>query len=654
MATFILSILVLIFSGFASLLFHRKPWTSGIGAGGALLGSVLGLWPVCRTLGGHPLTGFSMSGSLLLDSVRLGMDPLTAFFLLPVYLLTALAALYGHAYFRRTETRPLGFSWFCYNLLAASMALVLVSRNALLFLFAWEIMAVSSFFLVGFHHDQEQVRKSSAVYLIASTLGTLFLIPMFILLGKSGGSLDFSCFQGMIHGRTATLCFILAVIGFGTKAGIIPFHVWLPEAHPVAPSHVSAVMSGVMIKTGAYGVMRILGFLPEWEAWWGWLLAGLGVLSGIMGVLLALVQHDIKRLLAYHSVENIGIIFMGLGIGVTGAASGSPLLSLIGFSGALFHVFNHALFKGLLFLGAGSVYLAVRERDLDHLGGLFKSMPVTGSAFLVGAAAISGIPPLNGFVSEFLIYTGAFMGVRGLDARSAVICLSVIAGLALVGGLAAACFAKAFGAAFLGIPRRVHGRPVSESPMSMGIPMILLAAGCAAAGIGAPVIFRNILPAAGFHLAVPAEGTAGVEAILTVFSKVFIGLAGLILAFLGVRRLLLRSRKVSRAATWDCGYLNPTARMQYTASSFAQPIAQLFHGVLRTEKHFKIPDAFFPQESRFMTETPDLGKEKIYRPLFEALNRFYSKFRMIQHGRTHLYVLYMVAALVLLLFWHLR
>ena len=262
------------------------------------------------------------------------------------------------------------------------MALVCLARNAVLFLIAWEIMALASFFLVAFENEKPEVRRASWIYMVATHLGTACLLPMFLIFGAHAGSLDFDRFAHSLPQPLASICFILALIGFGTKAGIIPFHVWLPEAHPAAPSHVSALMSGIMIKTGIYGIVRMLTFLGVPPLWWGWLVLAIGIISGVLGVLFALAQHDLKGLLAYHSVENIGIIMMGLGVGLIGWSAGMPSVAILGMAGGLFHVVNHALFKGLLFLGAGSVYQAAHTREIDQLGGLIKKMPYTGACFL--------------------------------------------------------------------------------------------------------------------------------------------------------------------------------------------------------------------------------------------------------------------------------
>ena len=368
------------------------------------------------------------------------------------------------------------------------MLLVVVARNGVLFLMSWELMSLASFFLVTLEDEKESVRRAGWIYLVAMHLGTAFLLAMFLLLGKNAGSLDFERLS--TAAAPSGVFFLLAVIGFGTKAGFIPMHVWLPEAHPAAPSHVSAVMSGVMIKTGIYGLLRMLTLLGPPPAWWGWTLVAIGVVSGILGVLYALSQHDLKRLLAYHSVENIGIIAMGLGVGVLGISYENPTMAALGFTGGLLHVVNHAVFKSLLFLGAGSVLHATGTGELDRLGGLLKRMPVTGATFLIGAAAISGLPPLNGFVSEFLIYLGAVAGL-GSQAHIApawpLMSVLVVGGLALIGGLAAACFTKAFGIVFLGEPRSDEAAHAHEAGAAMRWPMVVLAGLCVLIGLAAPL-----------------------------------------------------------------------------------------------------------------------------------------------------------------------
>jgi hydrogenase-4 component B len=446
------------------------------------------------------------------------------------------------------------------------------------------------------------------------------------------------------------------VIGFGTKAGFMPFHVWLPEAHPASPSHVSAVMSGVMIKTGIYGLIRTITYLGPPPPWWGWTLIGIGVVSGVLGVLYALAQHDLKRLLAYHSVENIGIISLGLGTGLLGRSYGLPAMAYLGFAGALLHVVNHAAFKGLLFLCSGAVAHAVHTREIDRMGGLLKRMPWTGVLFLVGATAICGLPPLNGFVSEFLIYLGALEGIIHLGAAGAAVGAVVIGALALIGGLAAACFAKAFGIVFLGEPRTEPAATAPESGWSMRVPMILLAAACVAIGLLGPVLVggvRAVVASAAGLLPGDAVGHEMAIGSLRMIIVVATVLIVTVSALLVGRSRLLSGRTVETSVTWDCGYAAPTPRMQYTASGFAEPLTRLFRFALRTERKFSPPRGLFPHDSSLSTHTPDWMHERIYNTGFSATEKLVSKLKWLQSGQMQLYILYIALTLFLLLIWKL-
>jgi formate hydrogenlyase subunit 3/multisubunit Na+/H+ antiporter MnhD subunit len=656
---------ILLISGAVALLFRQSARTaSGFGVAGSVAAFCLGIIPAIQVLSGGAVARIEAPWGMPLGSFSVGLDGLSAFFLFPILGLGALSAIYGFEYLRPyRESKPPGSSWFLFNVLIASMVMVVVARNALLFLVAWEAMSLSSFFLVAFENEKKDVREASWIYLIATHLGTAFLLAMFLVLGRSSNGLDFNQLGGLNAGLTA-LCFVFAVIGFGTKAGIMPFHVWLPEAHPAAPSHVSALMSGVMIKTGIYGILRTLTFLGPPPVWWGWALIVIGLFSGIIGVLFALAQHDLKRLLAYHSVENIGIIVMGIGIGLLGVSTGSPALAVLGFAGGILHVANHALFKGLLFMGAGSVIHGAHTREIDHLGGLIKRMPRTALTFLIGSAAISGLPPLNGFVSEFLIYVGAFKGALTADTERAAPLMAVIAGLALIGGLAAACFTKAFGIVFLGEPRSEHAAQARESGGGMIFPMLVMAAGCFGAGLLGFMIVR-VMPAvlSDFMRAFGPMGpdpaiirtelfaVSGYLKSFTYGSLAILAMTGWI-ALLRVQ--LLSGRKVKAAPVWDCGYAAPNARMQYTASSFAQPLIDFFDIFHRGRKRFRPPQGYFPRTASFETETLDTSQEAVYRPIFEMVARLLSKMRVMQHGRIQLYVLYIVLTLIVLFLWKLN
>ena len=648
--------------GLAALLASRWPrWASGVAGGALVIGCGLGLVPSVGVLFGHPAEVLRLPWSVPLGNFALRLDALSAFFLVAIFSLGGLAAIYGTEYLQSYRQRKsLGPPWFFFNVLIASMVLVVTAENAVLFLVAWEIMSLASFFVVTLEHEDEGVEQAGWTYLVATHLGTAFLLAMFVLLGETFGSMDFARFgiAGQPALPRANLLFILAVVGFGTKAGFMPFHVWLPEAHPAAPSHVSAVMSGVMIKTGIYGLLRTLTFLGPPPIWWGWLLIVIGLVSGVLGVLFALAQHDLKRLLAYHSVENIGIIALGLGVGALGLSLHSVPMTVLGFGGGLLHVLNHACFKGLLFLGAGAVLHGAGSRETDRLGGLLKHMPWTGWTFLVGAAAISGLPPLNGFVSELLIYLGALEGVRSAPALHMPLLVGVVAGLALVGGLAMACFAKAFGIVFLGEPRSAHAADSHECGWLMRLPMLALAIGCAAIGLVGPLVVIALVPVialvAGMPVGLVRTAIAGPRVVLVAVVGASLVLLLLTAGLMVFRRWLLAGRSVLRTVTWDCGYARPTARMQYSASSFAQPLTWFFQVFLRTRTALSSPVDYFPVSASLATHTDDVCREKLYRPAFRGVGWALSRLRWLQHGRVQIYVLYIALTLLALLLWKLE
>ncbi len=624
----------------------------------AVAGCALGLVSIGDTLATGTVIALRLPWRVPYGEFSVAVDSLSAVFLLVIFGVSLLAAVYGARYLLAyRQHKSLGAPWFFFNLLVSSMALLVMARNGMLFLVTWEIMAISSFFLVTFEHEKADVRNAGWTYLVAAHVGTAFLLVFFAVLGSQTGSLDFDRFAlRPLAPALASALFLLAVVGFGTKAGFVPLHVWLPEAHPAAPSHVSALMSGVMLKTGIYGILRTLTFLGPPPAWWGFLLIGIGLTSGVFGVLFALAQHDLKRLLAYHSVENIGIIALGMGIGVWGMSQGQTTVAVLGFAGAILHVVNHAVFKALLFLGAGSVLHATGERKMDRLGGLLKKMPVTGGTFLIAAAAISGVPPLNGFVSEFLIIMGALGSATGNGTATAVPLLAVV-GLGLIGGLAVACFTKAFGVVFLGSPRTEHTLYAHESPASMLWPMLILAGLCVFIGVGAPLAVGLVLPAAAQIAGADSQLVMSNVATLTFAVSNIAGAAAGVLALVALlalaRWLLLARRTVTTAVTWDCGYERPAPRMQYTSSSFAQPLVEIFSRLLGPRRHLERPTGYFPHSASLHTETPDIFLNQGYRPLFEWVNLASISLRWLQNGRVHLYLLYIFVTLVLLLIWQL-
>lgn len=655
MLILIYSLGVLVISGlFAVCLGRSSKGANVIGALGAVTACALGLMafvPAVNT-GSYSL---NIPWPIPFGSFSLSLDALGSVFLVPILILCALSALYGFEYLKHYYGRKnIGNAWFFYNILVASMIVVVLARNAMLFLLVWELMSVSSFFLVLFEGEKKEVARAGLIYLIATHIGTLFLLVMFILMGQESGSFDFVAWKIKPSGFMPLIIFLCAVIGFGTKAGFMPMHIWLPEAHPAAPSHVSAVMSGVMIKTGIYGIIRILTFLGTPLAWWGYLLIAIGIASGVLGVLFALAQHDIKRLLAYHSIENIGIIALGLGVGILGMSSNNPVLTVIGFTGGLLHVINHAFFKSLLFLGAGAVLHETGTREIDVLGGLLKKMPITGFCFLVGSAAICGLPPLNGFISEFLIYFASFKGILA-SLPVSIMSLGVIASLALIGSLAVACFTKAFGIIFLGEARSAHCEKACEPKILMRSPMLILAGLCVFIGLQAPWVV-SIFKEAVFDITQMPLNVIDtvVEDIISPLS--YIVVAALLVYFIFlflfiVRRSLLRKREIRQVGTWDCGYARPQARMQYTASSFAQPIVDFFKDILRTHKSVHKIDEYFPKDFSYQTKTADLFGETIFKPALDIVHRMAEKLTFIQHGQLQIYILYILATLIVLFIW---
>jgi hydrogenase-4 component B len=636
----------------------RRRLSIWIGSGGCVAGCAVGLLAAASSLGGPPLS-LRRPWEVPYGEIALQVDSLASFFLLIVFGLSLLAAIYGAAYLPHGPARRSpGPVWLFFNLLVASMALVVMARNGVLFLVAWEVMALTSFFLVTFEDDKPAVREAGRLYLIATHAGTAFLLALFVALAAASGSMDFDRWQAAgaaARPASAGLLFLLAIVGFGTKAGLVPFHVWLPEAHPAAPSHVSAVMSGAMIKMGIYGLLRAFSFLGPPPPWWGASLIALGVASAIVGVLFALVQQDIKRLLAYSSVENIGLVAIGLGLGMMGRSYAVPALAILGFSGALLHVLNHALFKGLLFLGAGAIAHGTGTRQIDRLGGLLKSMPVTGACVLAGSAAIAALPPFNGFAGEFLLYLASFRGIVAFHGARGLLPVTALVGLALAGSLAAACFLRFAGLSLLGRARSEACSAAREAAAGMRFPMVALAALCLLLGLAPGPLFLVVEPAAAAVLGgpMPAGMLAGSVALAGRIPRVFALLILLIVALGLWRRRLLSRREVSAGLTWDCGYQRPGWRMQYTASSFGEPIREMFAMLLPARRQVVPPEGHFPPRASFQSEIVRPFQERLYGPAFEALSRGMSRLRWLHHGRAQLYVLYIVVTLILMLTWFL-
>jgi hydrogenase-4 component B len=634
-------------------LFLRRSAGEWIATTLAVLGCGLGLAGVGVFWGLGDSAAIRYPWSIPGGEFHVRVDGLSALFLVPVFLIPLLGSVYGLEYWKPSDHPATAHKLrLFYGLLPAGMTLVVVARNGLLFLAGWEVMALAAYFLVTTEDHDREVCAAGWIYLAATHTSTLCLVALFGLLGAASGSITLAPIEGQLAPGTATALFVLTLAGFGLKAGVMPLHVWLPSAHAMAPSHVSAVMSGVLIKMGVYGIVRVTSLLPDPPAEWGAVVLALGVVSGVLGVAYAIGQHDLKRLLAYHSIENIGIIVIGVGLALLGRSLGRPDWVLLGLAGGLLHVWNHALFKALLFLSAGSVIHATHTREIDHLGGLGRRMPATAACFLVGAVAICGLPPLNGFVSEFLVYLGLFrtVGIGG-EVSSPGAALAAPA-LALIGALAVACFVKVFGAVFLGAGRSEHAGSAHEAGPAMVAPMLMLVACCLFIGL-VPALLAPVLESAvrAWMPELPGDGQLRSLAPLTVVGWMGLallgGLAGVGALFAGC----LRRSPVVQGPTWGCGYAAPTPRMQYTASSFAQMLVALFAWALWPRRRAPRDLPLFPGPAAFHSEVPDAVLDRGVLPGFHVAAWLFTYLRVFQVGKIQLYLLYIFLTVVALLMW---
>jgi hydrogenase-4 component B len=613
------------------------------------IGSVVGFGGIAASFNKTSSSILCLSWFLPFGQFAVTIDAISILFLVPVFIVPVLGSIYGLKYWKQSEhpdnSRRLVFF---YGLLAGSMALVVIAHDSVLFLIAWEIMAMAAYFAATAEDDNPDVCQAGWVYLVATHVGTLCLIAMFALWRHATNSFALTSVQA-IPAKTAGIIFVLALIGFGFKAGIMPLHVWLPGAHANAPSHVSAVMSGVMLKMGVYGIVRITALLDAPAVWWGCSLLILGAITGVAGIAFAIGQSDIKRILAYSSIENIGIIMIGLGLALLGRSQDKPVWIILGLGGSLLHVWNHSLFKSLLFFNAGSIIHASNTRNIDQMGGLAKQMPRTMILFVIGAAAICGLPPLNGFASEWLIYSGLFhtLGIDGI-AGFPVAAIAAVP-LAMIGALAVACFVKILGTVFLGTARCESAGHAHDPSTSMIMPMTVLAFGCVCIGLF-PMITAKILDnAVRMWAALPEQAvsitTAAPLSWITKMGLAFILFVAIIVFAL---KKLVRT-KVSEVGTWDCGYARSNARIQYTGSSFSQTLVSLFAFILWPKMYWPKVRGFFPKTANFRNIVPDTVLERLVMPLFNIAGRYLPSLRVLQQGQTHFYVLYILIIVIILL-----
>ncbi|HYP68084.1 MAG TPA: hydrogenase 4 subunit B [Thiobacillaceae bacterium] len=595
------------------------------------------------------------------------LDPLSGFFMILLGTLVTATSLYGPSYTREythgEAPQPLPPLGVFTAIFVLGMQMLLLADDALMFMIFWEMMSLSGYFLVAYQHQHASNRHAAFLYLLLAHVGALVILLAFGVLAAFGGGLAFEQMRAaQLTPLWATLAFLFAFLGFGTKAGMVPLHVWLPDAHPVAPSHISAMMSGAMLKMGIYGIVRVSFDLigeVRWE--WGVLVLVVGTASALLGVLYALMQHDLKRLLAYHSIENIGIILMGLGMSMIFLGTGHPLLGTLGLVAALYHTLNHALFKGLLFLGAGAVLYRTHERDLERMGGLIHRMPVTAFMFLVGSVAISALPPFNGFVSEWLTFQTALQAPALENGVLRMLMPIAAALLALTGALAAACFVKAFGIAFLGMPRTRHVAHAREVPRGMLLGMGWLAALCLALGVLPTPTIEAMAPITRLlvHAALPATAAQGWLWLTPVspqgasYSAPFVLLALIVVYGLGYLFLRRGARPARRGHPWDCGFGQLSHRMEYTSTSFTQPIRRVFGAVWKVDEVVErvTTPGVIPRVTaiRHHLHVQDWSWLKVYQPIGRLVLDAARRIGFIQTGSIHTYLKYSFATLVLLL-----
>ncbi len=631
---------------------NRPVWGQRIAAVFVVAASIVGEFAVISLLGGSRGATFQIDWPLPFGQALMSVDLLSTIFLLPLFLVCGCVSVYSIAYWPAREQTSAGKLTLFLGFFAAAMVMVVLARHGVLFLIAWEVMALSAYFLLTAEQQSSEVQRVGTIYLIATHTGTMALFAMFSLLRGAIGTFQFPASHSLSQAvPVASVIIITALIGFGGKAGLMPLHFWLPGAHANAPSHVSAMMSGLMLKMGVYGILRTMSFFDALPVWLGWLILLLGTWSAINGIALAAGQRDLKRLLACSSIENVGIIFIGIGLAVVGLQLHAPYLIVCGLFGAFIHIINHGLFKSLLFLGSGVLIHAAGTREIDRMGGLARRMPITSPLFLIGSLAICGLPPLNGFVGELFLYVGAI--TDGIIAPLPLAAL-VAPVLALVGGLAVITFVKIYGIIFLGAPRSVAAAHGHEATRAMTAPMVLLALGCLVAGLAPVLLVRLVTPAVAFYGNLAAPEIALVTDQVPLVPLTFANCLLIILVLVIGAAYLLRLRRLPRSlgATWGCGYPEPTARMQYTGTSFSEMVVNLLGAIVAPNRRKPIlVTAIPPADARFHYTVTETVLDRILTPLFQGVGLAFSYLRRVQHGQLHIYVLYIFATLCVLMAW---
>lgn len=651
MNSYFFGVILLFVGGLFALLCGKKfkiTLVSLFAAAAAILCTI----PALKVLFGSCTMVKTFDFNSVFGSVNFVIDPLAAFFIIVISVMSLLSVIYSNGYLKGyvEHGKSIDSHLIFLGSLVASMLLVVTCQNALMFLICWEIMSLSSFFLVIFESEKKEILKAGIKYLVFMHISVIFIILAFAILSIKSGSLDFQAFSQLLehNAHLANIVFMLAFVGFGTKAGFVPFHNWLPDAHPSAPSHVSAVMSGVMIKTGIYGILRLLSLIVVPSKLVSFGVLGISLVTALYGVLYAVTQEDVKRFLAYCSIENIGIIGIGTGAGMLGLAYGNAAVALLGFTGAVLHILNHSIFKELLFFAAGSVYTKTHTRNVEVLGGLMKAMPYTGVLFLIGAVAICGLPPFNGFISEFLIYFGMLKGMSINNFFVIIAMLFTIAGLGFAGTMAMLSFTKSFSIMFLGMPRSEKASTVTEDAgCSMIMPMIILACFSLAIGLFPQYVFKMLANPVSVltNNATLVSGTP-----VTILSQISM-FAIMFLAFIVVL-VLIKIKFANKARlheTWGCGYDRGNNHIQYTASSYASPFLSMLKPLFKKIFDIEKPKKLFPQSAHFNLQIDDIEEAYVINPLVKFDEWFLSKFEKMQSGNIQTYIKYGLIFLVVII-----
>ncbi len=610
---------------------------------------------------------FALSSSPFLN-YGFFVDKLSAFFILVISISVFAVSIYSTGYVREYfGKRNIGYLGFLYNIFIISMILVVSANNAIMFLIVWELMSVISYLLVVYEHEKPEARKAGFIYIVMTHIGTGFILLSFLIFAGTSGSFNFETFHAagsLMPPFLKDIAFLFALIGFGAKAGIVPLHIWLPYAHPAAPSNVSALMSGVMIKTAIFMLIRIsFDFLGAGTAWWGYLVLAVGTISALTGILYAVVEPDIKRMLAFSSIENIGIILIGIGASMVFFAGGKPGLSAIAAIAALYHLLNHSIFKGLLFMGAGSILFSTHTKNIEELGGLIKKMPVSSVLILIGILSISALPPFSGFVSEWLTFQSLLSVFKYGDSNTfAMIAMSISAALlALTGALAAFCFLKTFGIGFLALPRSKHAEHAKEVNKPMLLGMAIFAKLSILLGIFPffvlPILDRIVQSVTGASVfsqsfSLGDFGTIAIPATLITLSTPTLLVLMLILLLIPFLLLTIyNSRKMVIYETWGCGQPVSTARNEYTAAAFSKPIQiwfkSLYRPVRETEATYSA-SPFLKESFKFESRIEQVFEEYVYNPVVEFVQAKSKRAVLIQTGSIHAYLSYIFATLIIL------